>query len=231
MLNFAILPLLFSAVSASAVQRRAPGRHCDISGAKMTLPSNQTLLAAPTQSPSYIGLAIGTQNYTCGSTGTYTNVGAVAELFDASCFYGTPEFPELQKLAYTIWESAPPAVPISEIIKFLQPFHATFNVLGQHFFVTSPSGTGLSPRWDFTSGALTGHADAFVIAAKAGDIPAPTGSADVDWLSLNKVQGDLATQVFRINTVGGQPPASCTAGSPPIEVKYASMYWLYGSSV
>lgn len=66
----------------------------------------------------------------------------------------------------------------------------------------------MSPKWDFTSGALAGHPSAFVVAAKAGDIPAPTGPPDVDWLSLTNVSGSLATQVFRVNTVGGLPPAS-----------------------
>ncbi|KAJ6562597.1 hypothetical protein B0H19DRAFT_1210201 [Mycena capillaripes] len=223
MLALAILCIL---AGVSAVERRAS--RCDISAAKIILPSNQTLLATPTQGPSYIGLAIGTQNYTCN--GTYTNVGAVAELFDVSCLYDTPEFPKLPEIAYTMWKFAPPTAAISQIIEYMQPFHASF-VLGQHFFVTSPSGTGISPRWDFSSAALEGHPDAYVIAAKVGDIPAPTGTPDVDWLSLNKVEGNLATQVFRINTVGGLPPASCTAGSPPIAVKYSSMYWLYGSSV
>jgi hypothetical protein len=74
--------------------------------------------------------------------------------------------------------------------------------------LTSLAGTGVSPQWDFSSAALAGHPDAFVLAAKVGDIPAPTGSPDVDWLSLNKVKGNLATQVFRVNTVGGLPPAS-----------------------
>jgi hypothetical protein len=63
-----ILPLLLSAVSA--VPNRAGA--CDLSGATISLPSNQTLLVTPSHDPSYIAVAIGTQNYTCGSTGTYT---------------------------------------------------------------------------------------------------------------------------------------------------------------
>ncbi|KAF7336172.1 malate dehydrogenase [Mycena venus] len=229
MLALALIPLLLSAVSA--VERRANASRCDISGATLSLPSNQTLLTAPSQGPSYIGVAIGTQNYTCNATtGTYINVGAVAQLFDASCLYDSPEFSSLQEIAYTMWKYAPPTASISQVIEYLQPFHASF-VLGQHYFVPSPSGPGVSPKWDFSSAALAGHPDAYVLAAKAGDIPAPTGPPNVDWLSLNKVEGNLATQVFRVNTVGGLPPASCTAGSPPIAVKYASTYWLYGSSV
>ncbi|KAK7044392.1 malate dehydrogenase [Favolaschia claudopus] len=232
--KFTLIPLLLSVVSASVVEKRVAEKRagrCDISGAKLTgLPNNQTLLVSPSHAPSYIAVAIGTQNYTCAGTGTYTNVGAVAQLFDASCLYGMPEFSSLQQLAYTVWKYAPPTANVQQVIQYLQPFHASF-VLGQHFFVTSPSGTGISPRWDFTSAALAGHPDAYVIAAKVGDIPPPTGPPDIDWLSLTDVEGNLATKVFRVNTVGGSPPASCVPGSPPIAVKYASMYWLYGSSV
>jgi hypothetical protein len=86
-----------------------------------------------------------------------------------------------------------------------------------HFFVTSPSGTGLSPEWDFTS--VTGNPNDFVIGAKVGDIPDPTGDPafNIDWLALNAVEGQLASQIFRIDTVGGQPPASvCLSIAPSV---------------
>lgn len=79
MLAAAILPLLL-ATSAFA----APGAFiakrtgCDISTAVMDLPAGQTALVEPTIPPSFIALAIGTQNYTCGATGTYT----YADLFE-----------------------------------------------------------------------------------------------------------------------------------------------------
>ena len=82
-------------------------------------------------------------------------------------------------------------------------------VLGQHYFILNPSGSGLSPKWDFTSASEAGHPDAFVIGARTGDIPAPTNpTTNVDWLSLSNAGGDLADQVFRVQTRGGQPPAS-----------------------
>ena len=83
-------------------------------------------------------------------------------------------------------------------------------VLGQHYFVTNPvTGAGLSPKWDFTSASEAGHADAFVVGAKTGDVPAPASPAtNVDWLSLSNAQGALAQQIFRLQTHGGQPPAS-----------------------
>lgn len=81
-------------------------------------------------------------------------------------------------------------------------------LLGAHYFVTSPSGTGLSPVWDFRGASAKGNPNAFVLAAKVGDLPAPTGSQDVDWLQLKNVTGELATSIYRVNTKGGQPPAS-----------------------
>ncbi|KAJ7104394.1 putative malate dehydrogenase [Mycena belliarum] len=228
MLALTLLPLFLSCVAASE-HRGGPPR-CDISAAKISLPPNQTMLVAPKEGPSFIGLAIGIQNYTCADSGTFTNIGAVAELFDVSCLSGTPEFPSLANIVFSVWDSAPPATGIFQVIDFLAKLKASF-VLGQHYFVTSPSGTGISPKWDFTSASLAGHPNAFVIGAKVGDIVAPTGPPDVDWLSLVDAEGDLATQIFRVNTVGGLPPTSCVPGSSEITVKYSSLYWLYGSSV
>ena len=115
-------------------------------------------------------------------------------------------------------------------------------VLGQHFFVTNPvTGSGLSPKWDFTSASLKGKSNAFAIGARAGSVAVPP-STNVDWLSLNVVQGDLAKHIFRVETRNGQPPASvsvdsdyspdcrltltrkCTPGSADISVKYVSQY-------
>lgn len=115
--------------------------------------------------------------------------------------------------------------------------------LGTHYFVTSPSGTGLSPVWDYRSGVGPDSDAGFVLAAKVADVPAPTGSQDIDWLQLRNVSGGLATevcisrflrlqrltsypssQIYRTDTRLGQAPASCTPDSPPISVKYVSKY-------
>jgi hypothetical protein len=70
-----LVPVLLSLVlSLSALA--APSRRysmCDISKAKIDLPTNQTALAPPSESVSYIAVAIGTQNYTC-TNGSYTCV-------------------------------------------------------------------------------------------------------------------------------------------------------------
>jgi hypothetical protein len=141
-------------------------------------------------------------------TANYRNVGAVAELFDISCFYNTSFFDKVSDDAITLWSSAPSSLTISEMIKALSYVKNPI-VLGEHYFVTNPvTGTGLSPRWDFTSHAFKRNHNAFVVGNKVGDLAAPTGSQDIDWLYLTAAQGKLANEVYRTDTRLGQPPAS-----------------------
>ncbi|KAF8888600.1 putative malate dehydrogenase [Infundibulicybe gibba] len=191
----------------------------------MDFPAGQTALAPPTTKPSFIAVAVGTQNYTCGATGTYTNIGAVAELFDISCLYNAPAFGNIQDIAYDIWRVSPPAVTPEEVIALLHSAK-TPEILGQHYYVPNPlTGVGVNPKWDFTSqGANAGNPNAFVVAAKVSGLSAPTGTSDIDWVSLSALTGELAQQVYRVDTKGGQPPATCTPGSDPIVVKYTAKY-------
>ena len=48
---------------------------CDISSFTPSFPSNQTQLVLPTsETPKFLGVAFGVQNYTCSSSNTYTSV-------------------------------------------------------------------------------------------------------------------------------------------------------------
>nr|GAT61189.1 predicted protein [Mycena chlorophos] len=254
------LPLALLALTASVTAQGTTGSittpRClelmPLAQGKMPVPPNQNSIVVPASVPSYIGLGIGIQNYTC-TGGNYTcvfiffdwphsderrnrNVGAVAELFDVSCLIGTPEFSSLQDIGYAAWSQAPTSFAgqgtIQALIAALSPYYASF-VLGQHYFIPAASGSGITAVWDFRA-SFPGNDDALVLGSKVGDVPAPTGPPDVDWLSLNGMPGHdgLATQIFRVSSVGGLPPAqSCTPGSPEITVKYSSMYWLFGTSV
>ncbi|KAL4260168.1 Protein of unknown function DUF3455 [Pleurotus pulmonarius] len=226
---------LVSAVVAASVVLAAPSiktSGCDLSKAKISIPSGQTALAQPTLAPSYVSVAIGVQNYTCTDAGTYTSAGAVAELFDISCLVGTSTFNRIQDDVFTVWKFLPKQLTAAKVVELLH-FAKTPGILGQHYFITNPlTGVGISPKWDFTSqGATKGNPNAYVVGARTGGLAAPTGPQDVDWLSLSNAQGQLADQIYRVDTRGGQPPASCTPGSAPISVKYASKYWLFGGSV
>ncbi|KAJ7140592.1 hypothetical protein C8R43DRAFT_590257 [Mycena crocata] len=212
-------------VSASPTGTRKDGC-CDPAKATMKLPANQTALVAPTTPPLYVMLGVGIQNYTCSSaTSSYASIGAVASLFDISCLDKSPGFPGIQTTAMNIWNKASASTKAISIGSRV----GAPNLLGAHYFVTAPSGTGISPKWDFTANPKFAHdPNAFVIAAKTGDVLAPTNpTTNVDWLMLNGVQGSLAKTIFRVDTVGGQPPTSCTAGSAPITVKYTAKYYLF----
>jgi len=221
--------LLLISLAFVASTLAAPSKHsgCDISGAKLDLPPGQTALVQPTTPLTYVVLGVGYQNYTCSSSSNYTSVGAVAEIYDISCLYGEPEFATIQDDVYSCWKGDEHAKPDN--------LHCDLRwkpvSLGQHYFISNTTSGGLSPVWDFRSSCKGGDAsDAYVVGARVGGIPAPTGGNDVDWLQLKGIEGKLATDIYRVDTKGGKAPATCTPGSPDISVKYTTKYYLYGGT-
>jgi len=219
------------ATSVALGQTSAQQVMCNVSTAIPDLPSNQSQLVIPTSTtPKFLGVAVGTQNYTCSSSGTYTNVGALAEIFDVSCLGSSALYGVAIDAAQTVWSTMPSGVTAADVISNATQLDVPV-VLGQHYFVQDPTpgSTGISPKFDFTSASLSCNPNAYAIGAKTGDIPAPTDPTDnVDWLELDVVEGELASQIFRIDARGGQPPVSCTPGSADIAVRYVAAYWFYG---
>jgi hypothetical protein len=183
--------------------------------AKPSLPANQTLVVLDsTLKTHFVGLGVGVQNYTC-TDGKYVSAGAVATLYDVSCVYGTPLFSQLPDIALKFnFQRSSISTEIGRTLG-KSPL-----ALGDHYFVTNSAG-GISPKFDFTKSQ---SASTFVVAAKKGNVASPAGSENVDWLQLNKVEGTMGAQVFRIDTRKGQPPASCTSGT--LSVPYSAMYWV-----
>lgn len=129
-----------------------------------------------------------------------SSIGAVAKLFDVSCISDALTFNNIS--AYS-----------DDMQSSILDSHGPKLLLGHHYFVNNPTpnATGLSPVFDFRADSQKGMPDAFVITSKIGDIPSPFNSTlNVDWLELHAIekQGTLAKYVFRIFTIGGQPPAS-----------------------
>lgn len=58
-----------------------------------------------------------------------------------------------------------------------------------------------------------------------------SGMGAVPWLKLTEKFGVEGSQklkeVFRVNTAGGQPPATCQGQQESILVEYAAEYWVY----
>ncbi len=139
----------------------------------------------------------------------YRSTGAVAELIDVSCIVSQPSFATLQNDLFNAWTNLIP-YPIQAVIDLLHLVNPP-EVLAQHYFVPNPTtGQGVSPKWDFTSsGAFQGSQNAYIVAKGKGTLPAPTNATrDVAWLDVTGIQGDIANEVFRFDTVGGQPPSS-----------------------
>ncbi|KAF8496853.1 hypothetical protein F5888DRAFT_1703111 [Russula emetica] len=187
-----------------------------------SLPSPLDPLQSP---PSLVLVGYGVQNYTCNANGTYTNVGALAELYDISCMFGTAEFGSIQNDAFEVWNTCNETNPFSSP-GMVQQMQAQFNLTvdGQHYFV-SQNGT-LEAVWDLSSsGQFAGNPGAIVFAHKVETASSPDGPNNVPWLELKADSGQLAGTIYRLNTVQGQPPGSCSSNSS-ISVKYAAKYLL-----
>ncbi|KAG1862800.1 hypothetical protein DFJ58DRAFT_775198 [Suillus subalutaceus] len=220
MLTFSILALVILGYADALPSKGHLRTSCDLSCARLQVPANQTQLIAPTYAPSFIGIGVGTQNYTCNATeSTYALVGAVAELFDSSCLYGTPTFESAPTTVYDVW-SATTGITIQEVITMMGLTHDS-TVLGQHYYVLNPVG-GTSHHL----GVTAGNSNAYVIGAKIGDLPS-SNSSNIDNLMVKAVEGELAVEVFRVDTNGGQPPTKCVAGDSNITVKYTAQYWFF----
>ena len=132
-----------------------------------------------------------------------SSIGAVAELFDASCFFNAIQ---------SVYDNKSLSVKETQT-SMRDALGYNPLLLGDHYFVNNPTpgGNGLSPTFDFRADSEREDPNAFVIASRIGDIPSPDDPAhDVDWLELKALegQGDLAKYAFRILTTGGQPPSS-----------------------
>jgi hypothetical protein len=138
----------------------------------------------------------------------HRSVGTVAQMYDISCLYGTAEFAQIQDDAYDVWSDYSSTDPYEPGLAVQLQSEFDISVIGQYYFIDGPNNT-LSPKFDFTSsGPNAGNLEAFVVATKAGDIAAPSGSEDIDWVRLQGVEGELANEIYRVYTKKGQPPTS-----------------------
>ncbi|KPI37168.1 uncharacterized protein AB675_1539 [Cyphellophora attinorum] len=209
-----ILTTLLLATSALAAphsrRQPAPPGTCDpaaISG--LTQPTST--LPAPSGVLASIVVGRGVQNYTCanGTTGAPVANGAVAILYDASCVAvdDPSTFSGLTTQALT------QSLPANEGDDF-QCGGTALKRSGHHFFNAAKT-----PVFDLSeSGPL-------------GDTTTPAAS-DVAWLDLASTSGTTGpiTAIYRIETRGGQPPASCADPSVVnglVSVQYAAEYWVY----
>ena len=101
-------------------------------------------------------------------------------------------------------------VTVQQITAILPALLSPDAVLADHYFVPNPSGTGLSPIWDMrATKRFQGNQNAFMLGKSFGSVASPVDpSLNINWLRVAKVSGDAADEVYRIDTLGGQPPTS-----------------------
>ncbi|KAL4806562.1 hypothetical protein BDV18DRAFT_137799 [Aspergillus unguis] len=196
---------------------------CDASS--IALPSFASGLPAPSGTPLYVALGRGTQNYTCAdstSSSTPEAIGAVARLYNATCFAST--FPDMIELlpaiAYrvTLPENESDPLPPSN-----------FNLLGHHFFEGSVPVFNLDTTPDHQLGIAKLKKDA-VLNAPTTAVKGANGAAS--WLYLSATNGSVPLDqfmgVYRVDTAGGDAPETCDGMPEEFTVQYAANYYIYG---
>ena len=164
----------------------------------------------------HVAIGRGTQNYTCANgTAQATPVpdGALASLFNATCL--AAPYPELLNtlpsiaLEFPIPEGSDENSPASTFLS------------GHHYF------TDLTTA--FFNLNTTLHDWGSVGCKKNSSSSSPDPSTDVAWLKLvsKGASGCTISEVYRLNTAGGQPPTTCEGQPANIQVQYSAEYWFW----
>jgi hypothetical protein len=232
-LSTAAMALAFFAPSVSAWPQFPRATTLDTLAAKMP----QNTLPAPTGLKlKYVLLGIGTQNYTCltgNATAAPDTTGAVAKLYDIGTqlskdSWAQFKIPTISGLALSL--SAAPWGGNKMLDDYLKQ-QGYQQWLGNHFFNGAKA-----PTFSLTQVKANPFPQAVV--AKNAVMDAPkwacgglTGEGAVKWLQLTDTQklsqGGVNT-VYRMETAGGNPPATCQGKAKTFEVKYAAQYWIFG---
>ncbi|KAG0651862.1 hypothetical protein D0Z07_1298 [Hyphodiscus hymeniophilus] len=175
----------------------------------------------------HVAIGRGTQNYSCGANQTAAPValGALATLYNASCVAST--YPTL--------------------LAMLPNVALQFNLTTTNQATLSPSNLAISGHHYFSNASTpTFNLDTpsldlgFAPCSKNASVSAPAGApvgqdnkgnGAVAWLKLLTIDGATGglEEIYRVNTAGGNPPATCAGMPATFEVQYAAEYWFYES--
>jgi hypothetical protein len=165
----------------------------------------------------YVAIGRGVQNYTCSAVGAVpVQQGAKATLFDATALAKTDE---------SLLHAIPGIVvywplPSDSTAKFYN-----LAVLGHHYFDSAST-----PTFDLTAVNKIGYMRKTVAVSAPADADiGPDKTSAVPWLDLNNKPGYVSksiTQVYRVETAGGNPYATCNS-TDLMEIEYAAEYWFY----
>jgi len=206
-------------------------KKCKLHETKVTVPvgDGPTKLPGPgSMKLKYILIGHGTQNYTCTDSTDYTSPvpnGAQADLYDVSSLACYAPAADLNKLPYFFLHGSD-YVPKDK-----------FHQIGVHYFHPDAS----TPIFD-----IEGRKEIFFVGKKLEGVPAPADAdpglapdafGAVDWLELG-TKSDVVVNgkslkssgckgIYRVQTAGGKPPATCKGRSAQFTIPYAAQYWVY----
>ena len=190
--------------------------------------------------PWHIAVGRGTQNYTCDTSNPSLPpkaAGAVAIMYNASCLAAVNPF------MLSLVPAAAVAVPTPGKGRALFPAQSMMS--GHHYFsdLTTPTFNLHTERANYGITFNKKVANVTAPASNPGDVPnkGPDGSKPVPWLKLQTQtpNGNVQAadnlggvkEVYRVNTAGGAPPATCVGMKATFEVQYAAEYWFFGGSL
>ncbi|KAF1937115.1 hypothetical protein EJ02DRAFT_63782 [Clathrospora elynae] len=183
----------------------------------------------------YVFLGVGTQNYTC-TTGDPSvapgTTGALATLYDIGTRLNNDRMAQLKinsisPLALSLNEWAPSLLDMS---LWSQGYE---HVTGHHFFSMVEGNNTPTFSLDKLSAPFPVAQVAKLNATDAPQSACPSkdGLPAVQWLYLKDQsrlsRGGIDT-VYRVETAGGNKPATCKGMKPSWEVKYSAQYWVFG---
>ncbi|KAL5409199.1 hypothetical protein PMIN04_011130 [Paraphaeosphaeria minitans] len=227
-----VMALLAFTSTVDALPPR-PGSTNSLSNLAKKMPAN-TLPAPTGLELKYVLLGVGTQNYTCltnNATAEPDTTGATAKLYDLGTRLNTDplaqwKIPAISGLALSL-----SAFGTWQLDMYLRA-EGYNQWLGNHFFTLK------TPTFSLYKTKSTPHPLAMV--SKKADQDAPKtacqgtkGEGAVKWLYLvdeavpEVSQGGVNT-VYRVETAGGNKPATCRGQGRYFEVSYAAQYWVYG---
>ncbi|KAF2871583.1 hypothetical protein BDV95DRAFT_594669 [Massariosphaeria phaeospora] len=189
-------------------------------------------LPKPVGQLKYVVLGLGTQNYTCLSgsdTAVPDTTGATAVLFDLGTALSKDRYAQ-----FKIGSLSGLALSFHSKPKLLESYFASvqYPKAGNHFF------TDKTPTFSLQNIRVANNQPfPLAMVKKNLDTDAPptacrgtTGEGAVKWLHLidaGTSKGGVDT-VYRIETAGGNKPATCKGQKKTFEVPYAAQYWVFG---
>ncbi|CAK4034034.1 Hypothetical predicted protein [Lecanosticta acicola] len=205
--------------------RNAQPGQCNL--AAVQLPQAPKPLPEPSEGLQLYHVAVGrgTQNYTCdlsNTTAVPQATGALASLFNVTCMSADNPL-LLSKIPDIALQ-----LPVPSTSNAASP--ASQDLSGHHYF------TDLTTAYFNLDTSLTAFGQGAFKKINSTNAPADAmdgqwgqGNGAVAWLKLQaKSEDECAFQeVYRVNTAGGQPPATCEGQQAAFEIQYSAEYWFY----